>query len=80
MDPDFEDDDYDYGDWVDEDEYWEPYVPDPYEEEVIALGDAQIAALQADVRARRQVCRHTHGAAFSETLGIVAIAMAARGR
>ena len=84
MDPDFDDDDYDYyyGDWVDEDEYWrwEPYVPDPYVEEALAVGDAQIAALQADVRARRQVYRRTHGAQFSETLGIVALAMAARGQ
>ena len=59
---------------------WEEDVPSPREEAVLAEGDAQIAALQADVRARRQVCRRTHGAAFSETLGIVALAMAARGR
>ena len=69
---------------------WEAYVPDsdveeedvpdPDVEAVLAEGDARIAALQADVRARRQVCRRTHGAAFSETLGIVALAMAARGR
>ena len=59
---------------------WEEDVPDPDVEEALAVGDAQIAALQADVRARRQVCRRTHGAAFSETLGIVALAMAARGR
>ena len=74
------------GEWVlegDEDgEYWhwEVYVPDPDVEEALVVGDAQIAALQADVRARRQVCRRTHGAAFSETLGIVALAMAARGQ
>ena len=42
--------------------------------------DAQTAALEADVRARRQACRRTHGAPFSETLGIVALAMAARGQ
>ncbi len=59
---------------------WEVYVPDPDVEETLAVGDAQIAALQADVRARRQACRRTHGAQFSETLGIVAIAMAACGR
>ena len=59
---------------------WEVYVPDPDVEKVLAVGDAQIAALQADVRARRQACRRTHGAAFSETLGIAALAMAARGR
>ena len=59
---------------------WEVYVPDLDVEAVLAVGDAQIAALQADVRARRQVCHRTHGAAFSETLGIVALAMAARGR
>ena len=59
---------------------WEEDVPSPREEAVLAEGDAQIAALQADVRARRQVCRRTHGAAFSETLGIVALAMAARGQ
>ena len=75
------------GEWVLEGDYeglywvWEVYVPDPrVEEEALAVGDAQIAALQADVRARRQACRRTHGAAFSETLGIVALAMAARGR
>ena len=74
------------GEWVlegDEDGvcwHWEIDVPDPDVEEALAVGDAQIAALQADVRARRQVCRRTHGAAFSETLGIVALAMAARGR
>ena len=59
---------------------WEVYVPDPDVEEALAVGDAQIAALQADVRARRQACRRTHGAQFSETLGIVALAMAARGQ
>ena len=74
------------GEWVlegDEDgEYWrwEVYVPDPDVEAVLAEGDAQIAALQADVRARRQVCRRTHGAPFSESLGIVALARAARGQ
>ena len=74
------------GEWVlegdDEGLCWvrEVYVPDPDVEAVLAVGDAQIAALQADVRARRQACRRTHGAAFSETLGIVALAMAARGR
>ena len=57
---------------------WEVYVPDPDVEAVLAEGDTQIAALQADVRARRQVCRRTHGAAFSETLGIVALARAGR--
>ena len=57
---------------------WEVYVPDPYVEEALAVGDAQIAALKADVRARRQVCRRTHGAPFSEPLGIVALARAAR--
>ena len=59
---------------------WEVYVPDPDVEEALAVGDAQIAALQADVRARRQACRRTHGAPFSETLGIVALARAARGQ
>ena len=59
---------------------WEEDVPDTAVEAVLAEGDAQIAALEADVRARRQVCRRTHGAPFSETLGIVALAMAARGR
>ena len=56
---------------------WEEDVPSPREEAVLAEGDAQIAAPQADVRARRQACRRTHGAPFSETLGIVALAMAA---
>ena len=59
---------------------WEEDVPSPRVEADLAVGDAQIAALQADVRARRQVCRRTHGAQFSETLGIVALAMAARGQ
>ena len=59
---------------------WEVYVPDPDVEAVLAVGDAQIAALQTNVRARRQVCRRTHGAAFSETLGIVALARAGRGQ
>ena len=72
------------GDWVwEEDEgklfwVWEEDVPDPAVEEALAVGDAQIAALKADVRARRQVCRRTHGAPFSETIGIVALARAAR--
>ena len=75
------------GNWALEDYFdgttlwvWEVYVPDPRVEEVLAVGDAQIAALQADVRARRQACRRTHDAQFSETLGIVALAMAARQR
>ena len=74
------------GDWVldgdDEGNWWvwEKDVPNPRVEAVLAEIDAQTAALQADVRARRQVCRRTHGAAFSETLGIVALAMAARGQ
>ncbi len=77
------------GEWVldgdDESNWWvwEIYVPSPRVEATLAEGDAQIAALQADVRARRQVCRHTHGAPFSESLGIVALASAAaseRGR
>ena len=55
-------------------------MPSPRVEAVLAEGDAQIAALQADVRARRQVCRRTHGAPFSEYLGIVALARAGRGR
>ena len=59
---------------------WEVYVPDPDVEATLAEGDAQIAALQADVRARRQVCRRTHGAPFSESLGSVALARAARGQ
>ena len=74
------------GDWVlMEDEgklfwVWEEDVPSPRVEEALAVGDAQIAALKADVRARRQVCRRTHGAPFSESLGIVALAEAARGQ
>ena len=56
---------------------WEEDMPSPRVEAVLAEGDAQIAALQADVRARRQVCRRTHGAQFSETVGIVALARAA---
>ena len=59
---------------------WEENVPDPDVEAVLAEGGAQIAALEADVRARRQVCRRTHGAQFGETLGIVALAMAACGQ
>ena len=59
---------------------WEEDVPNPRVEEALAVGDAQIAALKADVRARRQVCRRTHGAPFSESLGIVALASAARGQ
>ena len=75
------------GDWVLEEDdegdrfwVWEKDVPDPAVEAVLAEIDAQTAALEADVRARRQVCRRTHGAQFSETLGIVALAMAARGQ
>ena len=75
------------GDWALEEDFdgnpfwvWEEDVPSPRVEEALAVGDAQIAALQADVRARRQACRRTHDAQFSETLGIVALAMAARGR
>ena len=77
------------GDWgLEEDDegnvfwVWEEDVPDPDVEAVLAEaeGGAQIAALQADVRARRQVCRRTHGAPFSESLGIVALARAARGQ
>ena len=59
---------------------WVEDVPSPRVEAAAAEGDAQIAALQADVRARRQVCRRTHGAQFSETLGIVALARAGRGQ
>ena len=59
---------------------WEEDVPSPRVEEALAVGDAQIAALKADVRARRQVCRRTHGAQFSETLGIIALARAGRGQ
>ena len=59
---------------------WEEDVPSPRVDEALAVGDAQIAALKADVRARRQVCRRTHGAPFSESLGIVALAMAACGQ
>ena len=55
-------------------------MPSPRVEAVLAEGDAQIAALEADVRARRQACRRTHGAPFSESLGIVALARAARGQ
>ena len=56
---------------------WEEDVPDPDVEAVLAEGGAQIAALEADVRARRQVCRRIRGAQFSETVGIVALARAA---
>ena len=59
---------------------WEKYVSCPRVEAVLAEGDAQIAALKADVRARRQACRRTHGAPFSESLGIVALARAGRGQ
>ena len=59
---------------------WEEDVPSPRVEEALAVGDAQIAALKAGVRARRQVCRRTHGAPFSESFGIVALAEAARGQ
>ena len=58
----------------------EENVPDLVVEAVLAEIDAQIAALEADVRARRQVCRRTHGAPFSESLGIVALARAGRGQ
>ena len=75
------------GDWYLEEGFrgimywvWEEDVPDPAAEAVLAEIDAQTAALEADVRARRQVCRRTHGAPFSETLGIVALARAARGQ
>ena len=75
------------GDWVLEEDVegdvfwvWEEDVPDPAVEAVLAEGNDQTAALEADVLARRQACRRTHGAQFSETLGIVALAMAARGR
>ena len=75
------------GDWALEEDFdgnpfwvWEVYVPDPDVEEALVVGDAQIAALQADVRARRQVCHRTYGAPFSETFGIVALAMAAGGQ
>ena len=78
------------GDWALEEDFdgnqfwvWEEDVPSPRVarvEEALAVGDAQIAALQADVRARRQACRRTHGAPFSESLGIVALAKAARGQ
>ena len=74
------------GDWVldGDDEspcwVWEEDVPSPREEAILAETDAQIAALEAAARARRQVCRRTHGAQFSEPLGIVALAMAARGQ
>ena len=75
------------GDWALEEDFdgnpfwvWEVYVPDPDVEEALAVGDAQIAALKADVRARRQVCRRTHGAPFSKSLGIVALARAGRGQ
>ena len=59
---------------------WEEDVPSPRVEEALAVGDAQIAALKADVRARRQVCRRAHGAPFSENSGIVALARAALGQ
>ena len=73
------------GEWVLEGDdemrwVWETYVTSPREEAVLAETDAQIAALEADVRARRQVCRRTHGAPFGESLGIVALARAGRGR
>ena len=59
---------------------WEEDVPSPRVDEALAVGDAPIAGLKAEVRARRQVCRRTHGAPFSESLGIVALAMAACGQ
>ena len=72
------------GDWVLEEDdeghlfwVWEEDVPDPAVEAVLAEIDAQTAALEADVRARRQVCRRTHGAQFSETVRIAALARAA---
>ena len=74
------------GDWVldggDEGTWWvwEKDVPSPRVEAVLAEGDAQIAALETDVRARRHVCRRTHGAPFSEIRGIVALARAGRGQ
>ena len=75
------------GDWtLEEDDeghmfwVWEEDVPDPAGEAILAEIDTQPAALKADVRARRQVCRRTHGAPFSESLGIVALAEAARGQ
>ena len=70
------------GGWVIEGEgddvcwVWEEDMPSPHVEAVLAEGDAQIAALEADVRARR----HTHGAPFSESLSIVALARAVRGQ
>ena len=85
--PPFRPSDAQDGDWVLDEDFegndcwvWEEDVPSPRVEEALAVGDAQIAALKADVRARRQVCRRTHGAPFSETLGIVALARAARGQ
>ena len=59
---------------------WQQDGHDPTVLSVLAEIDAQTAALEADARARRQVCRRTHGAQFSETLGIVALAMTARGQ
>ena len=57
---------------------WEEDVPSPRVEAALAMGDTQIAALQADVRARRQACRRTNGAPFSETLDIVALCQGAQ--
>ena len=57
-----------------------PGACNPDVEAVLAEGDAQTAALKADVWARRQVRRRTHGAPFSESLGIVALARAGRGQ
>ena len=75
------------GDWVLEGDdegnlfwVWAEAVPDPAVEAVLAEINAQTAALEADVRARRQACRRTHGAPFSESLGIVALARAGRGQ
>ncbi len=84
--PPFRPSDAQAGDWVlegdDGDTFWvwEEDVPDPAVEAVLAEIDARTAALEADVRARRQVCHLTHGAQFSETLGIVALARAGRGQ
>mgnify|MGYP005718605879 CR=1 FL=1 len=76
------------GDWALEEDYegnqiwvWEEDVPTSPEVEEAALeSDALDFALEASVRERRQVCRRTHGAQFSETLGIVALARAGRGQ
>ena len=75
------------GDWAFAEDYegnqiWSQDVPTS-PEEAASEDDEQYAiemALEAGVRERRQVCRRTHGALFSETLGFVALAMAARGQ